>query len=491
MTAQHGMTRLDRFMKECLDDHATNASTPLPQVFGYLLGHSNPVTGSLSDKVILRAFDALVDTMATKRVTDGPAEAGMTFFGQFIDHDITLDATSEIGTEIDPRSIRNVRTPNLDLDCVYGDGPEASPHLYSPEHTGYLLFGRKSNPLDLARNDQGTALIGDPRNDENIIVSQVQGAFICLHNILMDQARKDPEVRKVIKGCAAHGMRSDLWTQQIIEPSLELFEEVRRFIRLHYQWLVLNDFLPAFVEAAPLKDALNKDPFGDDGPIMPAEFSVAAYRFGHATVQPKYRLCAGAKPVDLFKMQGFQPRKKNATIEFSQFFDTGGGSAQRALPVGIRMAETLFSLPFIKGTLHFRSVETTEAQAKKLALRNILRDRGALLIASGQQVARHLGKTEQHVPRLLERKGIDKTPLWYYCLQEAQPTGRLNDVGAAIVGSVFGRLLRHDPESVWHIRHTFAPWQEFGGAHCSMGSLMAFVEKHRDSVSVAKDLRSG
>ena len=62
----------------------------------------------------------LSDKMTSDENMTGPADAGMTFFGQFVDHDVTLDATSAIGTRIDPRPIRNVRTPALDLDCAYG-----------------------------------------------------------------------------------------------------------------------------------------------------------------------------------------------------------------------------------------------------------------------------------------------------------------------------------------------------------------------------------
>ncbi|CAK9066645.1 Uncharacterized protein SCF082_LOCUS33883, partial [Durusdinium trenchii] len=126
------------------------------------------------ESVVIAGFTDALDAMRDDSDPASDVDAGMTFFGQFIDHDVTLDAQSAIGTRIDPRSIRNVRTPALDLDCVYGDGPEASPHLYSPRHEGFLNFGTKANPRDLARNAHGTALIGDPRNDENQIVSQLQ-----------------------------------------------------------------------------------------------------------------------------------------------------------------------------------------------------------------------------------------------------------------------------------------------------------------------------
>jgi len=485
----HGMSRMDMFMAECLSKHALNDPRPLPQVFGYLLGE-NPVTGNLSTAHIVDAFDKLVDSMRTKDVNDGPADAGMTFFGQFVDHDITLDTTSAIGTVIDPRSIRNVRTPNLDLDCVYGDGPEASNFLYSADHEteGFLLFGREDNPYDLARNRQGRALIGDFRNDENIIVSQVQGAFICLHNILMTHMATEDDAAHDISECAHMGVRRDVWHKQL-PPKLKGFEEVRRFIRLHYQWIVLNEMLPAFVDQDDIDHALAHDIF-PGAPMMPAEFSVAAYRFGHATVQPQYTLRHGEAPLDLFALRGFGFRDPGATIEMAQFF---GPKAQKALPVGTEMAETLFELPdnIVGSGLEWDGHDIPVAQAKKLGLRNILRDRSSMQLPSGQQMARHLGIPELPAPSQLTDKHITKTPLWFYCLHEAQQSGkkRLSGVGGKIVASVFVRLLKEDPESILNV-HGFTPWSGFGKT-CTMASVMQFVEKHRDHVRNRESLYCG
>lgn len=489
----HGMSRYDLFLSECLHQHATNDPRPLPQAFGYL-GHPNPITGNLTKAHIVDAFDALVETMRTKKVDDGDADAGMTFFGQFIDHDITLDTTSAIGTAIDPRSIRNVRTPNLDLDCVYGDGPEASGHLYShdEETRNFLLFGREDNPYDLARNCKGTALIGDFRNDENILVSQIQGAFICLHNILMSHVAAGDDTSHAVADCAQMGVRTDVW-HDLLPPKLHDFEQVRRFIRLHYQWLVLNEFLPSFVEQDDIDHALSHDIF-PDGPMMPAEFSVAAFRFGHATVQPQYCLRKGEAKLDLFALRGFGPRDPGATIEMDQFF---GKHAQPALPVGTKMAATLFALPdnIVGSGLKWGDLDIPVEKAKKLGLRNILRDRTAMQLPSGQQMAHKLGLKPLPAPKALTERHVDKTPLWFYCLQEAEAkakgkgTGKLKGVGGKIVASVFVRLLKEDPESVLNV-HGFTPWSGFG-KKCTMASVMQFVEKHRDHVKNREDLYCG
>lgn len=502
----HGLSRLDSLMREHCE--RTDTSTPPLQSFGYLLPSSktkagtgpNELTGDMTDEQLFKAFDALVETMRTSKVSDGPADAGMTFFGQFIDHDITLDATSMIGKKIDPRSIRNVRTPTLDLDCVYGDGPDASPHLYHPDHDGFLLFGRPENPNDLARNFHDTALIGDPRNDENIIVSQIQGAFITLHNILMSKAQTKKKVKKVVHSCGAI-IRKNVW-ETMVKPESVSFEEVRLFVRHHYQHLVLTEFLPAFVDQASIDLAMETEIFGDDAPVMPVEFSGSVFRFGHATVQPKYQLTKSNRTkIGLFEgIRGFKPRTPDDDIEMQLFFSVSDKKSQKALPIGTKMADTLFELPepIVKKGETFGDFTVKLAKARSLGLRNILRDRGALRCASGQQIARWLSAQypdldieELRAPKVLREHGISKTPLWFYCLEEAERhgNGKLTGVGGAVVASTIVRLLKLDNESVLH-NPNFKPWSGFGKDY-SMGKLMTWIEDHRDDVSVAKDLRCG
>lgn len=488
-TMHHGLSRYDHLVRQCLDAHALNDAAPFPQIFGRLFPE-NPITGDLSIEQIVNGFDALIESMRVETVKAGPADAGLTFFGQFVDHDITLDAQSAIGTRIDPRSIRNIRTPNLDLDCIYGDGPEATPFLYSGEHEGFMLMGCEENPNDLPRNRHGRALIGDPRNDENIIISQIQGAFIQLHNILMSHVEEGADTADDVHRCAQMGVRREVW-QDVVHPKLMGFEQVRRFIRLHYQWIVLNELLPAFVDPTVVRAELEHSSFDAMAPIMPAEFSGAAYRFGHATVQPSYKLTKGGKDVDLFDMVGFSAREPEHDIEMRMFFDVAGTRVQKALPVGTSMASTLFELPdnvVSKGEM-WEGHEIPLAQARKLGLRNVLRDRSALKLASGQQAADRLGLASLPAPTALIDHHIDKTPLWFYCLQEASELGkgRLTGVGGRIVASVLIRLLRHDPESVLNLHH-FEPWSGFGGSSCTMGSIMTYVEDHRDDVHHKTDL---
>lgn len=496
----HALSRADRLILECLNG-TSRMLEPLSQTFGYLLPNSlthdntgpNEVTGNLTRTEIVDALIKLADSMKSEENADGPADAGMTFFGQFVDHDITLDATSSIGKKIDPRSIRNVRTPGLDLDCVYGAGPDATPHLFHPSRSGMLLFGREDNANDLARNAKGTALIGDPRNDENIVISQVQGAFIQLHNILMSGVTDGSAMAHDIRDCAAMGVRSSVW--ELMPPKTLEFESVRRFVRLHYQWLVVNEMLPAFVTQRCLELAQSGYPFGDDGAILPVEFSGACYRFGHSTVQHSYRLAAGADETDLFAMTGFGPRAPEHDIDFEMFFGEG---AQKARPVGTKMPRTLMELPsnVVNMKLMWEEVEIPIKQARKLNLRNMLRDRTALRCASGQQVARWLkvhaptlGVVELPAPKILRDRHISKTPLWFYALEEADAAnGKLDGVGGTIVASVIIRLLRYDAESI--LGAGFTPWSGFGPKF-SFRAMTDWIKANKSRISNPHELFAG
>ena len=129
-----------------------------------------------------------------------PEESGIpavyTYLGQFIDHDLTFDPASSLQQQDDPDGLVDFRTPRFDLDNVYGKGPDDAPYLYHADNTfilGRKLTGAASNPnaRDLPRsrpddkdpddsaqedlNNPRRAIIGDPRNDENLIVSQLQG----------------------------------------------------------------------------------------------------------------------------------------------------------------------------------------------------------------------------------------------------------------------------------------------------------------------------
>src|SRR5437016_14297774 len=210
--------------------------------------------------------------------------AGYTYLGQFIDHDITFDPASSLQQKNDPDALVDFRTPRLDLDNLYGSGPADQPYLFLPDGVHLALGrdltrgGKPSKAKDLPRFNK-RALIGDKRNDENVIVSQLQGVFLNFHNAVADEMLKQ-------------------------SPTVT-FDDIQRMVRWHYQWVVLHDFLPTIVGPQTLhkvlphlkngtsiykdKPELNFFNWRND-PFMPIEFAAAAYRFGHSMVRPIYRL---------------------------------------------------------------------------------------------------------------------------------------------------------------------------------------------------------
>lgn len=236
--------------------------------------------------------------------------AGYTYFGQFVDHDLTFDSTSSIAPD-NAAVPTNLRTPRFDLDCVYGDGPAAQPYLY--DNDGKLLFnnGPLPNPPtnsttiathDLLRNPTGRAIIGDKRNDENSIVSQLQLSFIKYHNAVIDELnRRDPATWNV--------------------PN-QRFESARNEVRWTYQKLVVEDFLPRIVKPEVLANLQGKSKsarsknyalYGEDKRVnLPLEFVAAVYRFGHSGVRTGYRL--NAHPDNRFSIF---PASSDATVNAS------------------------------------------------------------------------------------------------------------------------------------------------------------------------------
>ena len=122
------------------------------------------------------ARDLITDPALNVNNPNNPAlSAGMTFLGQFLDHDVTFDPTSSLERQADPEAIQNFRNPLLELDNMYGSGPGASPHLYDQSSGGGgIKFLVEEIPgaaavsaggfarFDLPRNSQNTALLGDP-----------------------------------------------------------------------------------------------------------------------------------------------------------------------------------------------------------------------------------------------------------------------------------------------------------------------------------------
>jgi hypothetical protein len=433
------------------------------------------------DEAFLRG---LADGMNKPSADNPKIPSGFTYLGQFIDHDLTFDPVSSFQRDNDPDALVSFRSPRFDLDSVYGRGPDDDPFMYNqgrpagverpalsldePEGAKAdckFLIGRIADDDgtaavgfgegdDLPRGAQGRAIIGDPRNDENTLVSQLHHAFVRFHN-------------NVVEHVAA------------TSPSLEgaaLFEEARRVVTWHYQWVVVHDFLPRIAGREIAEEVL---PVGGpaalehyrprDAPFIPVEFSGAAYRFGHSMVRAAYDLNEQIRGVPLFSaapgaerdhfghLNGFRPLPVGWTVDWRHLAEIDGSRPQPSREIDTHLAPPLLRLP--------TGVSATHRGLPEL---NLLRGR-ALQLPSGQAVAERLGVTPVgdlglarfDLDRAHRRALEAETPLWYYVLREAENPPRsgrrLGPVGGRIVAEVLVGLLAHDPQGFLRRRPTWRP----------------------------------
>jgi hypothetical protein len=408
--------------------------------------------------------------------------AGFTYLGQFVDHDITFDPTSKLQQENDPDALHNFRTPRFDLDSIYLSGPAAAPFLYDQENGGgfkLLIDTVNGQEEDLPRNRQGRALIGDPRNDENLILSQLHLIFLKFHNRVYDTLAAtipDPEMR---------------------------FDEARRIVRWHYQWIVVYDFLVRFTGSEVVNDILrvqeSHEVAGLEGshtvtqvkaelkfflwknqPFMPVEFAAAAFRFGHSLIRFDYDLNEDAEQIPVFgahpnpappddlkgDLRGFRPRPRRREVAWNRFFLFPA----QAPPQPTRRLDTKLTLGLRR--LPGFGPAGDHRNPPSLAERNLARGK-ALGLPSGQAVANAMGLPPTMILTDAELdfgplapKFAGKAPLWYYILKEAEVKGRgekLGPLGGRIVAEVLIGLLHGDPSSYLSMSPNWQPTQgEFG-----------------------------
>ena len=381
-----------------------------------------------ADEQFLRALGRAGGLCDCGDAVDSPdslaeSAAGWPIFGQFVAHDITADR-STLRSHTNTAELRNARSPQLNLECLYGDGPTGHPFLFQRDDPAKFLLGRDGT--DLQRNAEDTAVIGDPRNDSHMLISQLHLAMLKAHNAFVDEAR-------------LAGVAND-----------RLFDEAARQLRWHYQWIVLHEFLPALVGQALADQVLREGPQyfrPRHHGFIPLEFADAAYRYGHAQIRHRYQLNRQTNPVPLFPdLLGFRAVPHQYAIDWSLFFDASGTkSAQRSKKIDGKLVRSLIELPIaVTGECEIEDYHS-------LAVRDLQRGQGVGL-PSGEAVARHIGIT----PLTAEQIGIastgwdGETPLWYYILREADVStdgNRLGPVGGRIVAEVLVGLIDADETS--------------------------------------------
>lgn len=463
------------------------------------------------------ALLALGTAMAADAVAlpnDSTIPAVFTYLGQFIDHDITAQTDREIGVsriatpdgnvmDITPlpsdevaAKIVNGRRPELDLDNLYGDGPalgtgtslgvtEADPLFDANDKFKVVAIPGGPVPgggFDVPRQPDGTAIIADMRNNENLNVSQLHCALLLFHN----------KIAAALPAGLSNAQR---------------YIKARKLVRWAYQYVVLNDYLPHVCDPVVVDDVLTNglryySPDVDQT-FMPLEFSIAAFRFGHSMIRPQYKIntattlpIAAASPAVsvLNATLGPQlpllgPAKALAPANVIQWRNFAQIPVQPA-PQMARKIDPLIAMGL--GTLPISlpgSSLPIGALLQHLARRNLLR--GFLLsVPTGQAIASAMDVTPLKPADLTNNVSPEiasaviagsfdtATPLWYYVLQEAnfQHNGEfLGSVGSRIVAETLVGLVRRYPSS--YVNFTQDPAVKPNGIEVVPGQVIGTISQ--------------
>ena len=341
------------------------------EIFGSALGHSED-----RSKRIRRIMCGLARQMALSydwrepihpgiEVWENPdIPSGYTYLAQFIAHDCVFTSTptgalADIGANISSR-----RSSLLQLETLYGGGPDASPHAYVPEGQNHICrnrlltgqaavrgikagkcplrdFGRTSalnRDLD-SKAGLTSALISDPRNDVHAAIAQLTVLFHALHNkiaALVEEARLD---------------RNDT------APDVRSYRTyiVARALCVHaYHKLVRHDLLPRLLHpgivaayAAPSAEFLDSQSLD----ALPSEFA-HVFRFGHSMVRQNYVFndlnSYGEDLVDMMLATSASrpwrmPLDDTWIAQWSHFFDLGSRRPNLSRRIGPSVSGGLFS----------------------------------------------------------------------------------------------------------------------------------------------------
>jgi Animal haem peroxidase len=436
-----------------------SAQSPPQSSFGRMFGYINPF-GVQPPQVLANIAQLQLDPGADA-LDNEATPAGFTYLGQFIDHDLTRDQQPTPTTRIRVATLKNFRTARFDLDSVYGGGPVASPQLYEPN--GKLRYQsdeeQPNGVRDLERLPTGQAVIGDNRNDENLIIAQLHVAVIKFHNRLISEGKS--------------------------------LAEAQRLTRWHYQWVVVNDYLPHVAGRGRVERFLSRDrkvrneyykPGNPAAPMTPVEFSAAVFRYGHSQVRDSYELndLSEDDPIPVFRLDpvtgapdphsliGGRNIPAGFGIDWSEFFEIDGAQAfegNLSRKLDTKISESLFQLP----------IPGAEADGSNvLAFRNLIRSQSYGL-PSGQDVSIAMGIA----PLPNYRMGLlgTEAPLWYYILAESQIReggARLGPVAGRLISEVFLTMLAVDPNSYLNAATRWRPTVEHEGAF-TMGDFLNFA----------------
>lgn len=429
--------------------------------------------------------------------TDSAIPAGYTYFGQFVDHDLSFDRTEtdlpasspdDVLTPTPAEDLLQARSPALDLDSLYAErtdvpgipslfvGPRFKIGRNSPKDED----GQNGEPLtrtdldyDLPRfasagpGSARAALIADPRNDENLAVAQTHLMWLKFHNHIVDH----------------------LQTTNPDDSEEMIFMKAKQLVVRHYQHVVLHDFVQRFIDTDVFKDVIvdGKRKFlasvCGEIPFMPLEFSVAAFRMGHSQVRETYTWNSIFDTPFSFRLlflfsQGSGNLAGNPSLpadwitDFRRLYDFGktkfrdleGAKTVKlnsAKAIDPKIAAPLGTLPIPEDPSNVPFTNLASLNLRKGSLRGL---------ASGQDMARAAGimpltadeiansVTPEFATELRNLGFLTRTPAWLYVLIEAAVAHageRMGKLGSTIVAETFltmvmaSRITIISPTSIW------------------------------------------
>ena len=420
--------------------------------------------------------------------------AVFTFVGQFIDHNLTMNA---IDLFVDQTgSVRNGASPMIDLDSVYGSrttGTGVDTSMIFDDAGRFSLVAVPGTPgFDLPRTEMSlppgpivhvpsafTAHIFDSRNDENQIILQIHILLERVHNKLIADNKLNTA-----------GLSKD-----------EVIATVRKEVVANWQTVVLQDYLPRVIAAATLIDVLGQIRQVNFGNLkykplldlasaalvvqLPHEWAIG-FRFGHSQLRPQYHLnSGGGASVPLFNNYTGNPGGEDLrgsvklpaahVIDWAEFYPDvppeKTPDCDRSLRIDGKVTPPVFNLPE-------SAIPDTIKEVGNLPQRNLIRSRSIGVVsgeelydfyttsAGGPPVALHgpkltpsevAPKDAHHLfmhdvdPQTMQ--AVFKTPLWYYILKEAEQQGNsrtLGALGSRLVAEVVAGGVYYDTESVYY-----------------------------------------
>lgn len=437
--------------------------------------------------------------------------AWFTYWGQgFICHDISYDQVPQPTAPVNVNGITDNESPLIDCSQVYGGGPLVIPALFKANK--FVLDTNSNGVLDVARNSDGSAIVADPRQDENFITISMQVAMRAFHNAIVDEFNYP-------------------------------FAQAMELVVKHDQWITLHQWLPQMVGQDIVNGLLDGslERFYTSGPVpeytsVPVEWSTAAMRL-HPMVRNAYAVQLQTNGTQAF------PNNRNQL-----FNGTGGQNGTGDLHGGRALFETIdwgnFVNELARGNFNPANGTDSFLQAYKqiipqlgaslflmpigqtgglvtatgsinLAFRDLVRG-FFYAIPSGQAVAEKMGYTPidpsellQGLPTPVDPDTVPTlttgTPLWLYILYEAlasstepTPNGfdaylqprkladgstsfgpyQLGPVGGRLLADFVLRLLEIDPNGILNPANLFSPEPPIAPApgQFGFGDLAVFAD---------------